>query len=219
MLINPDGLTVIGAGSEWFWAMAQFVIITATLVGVYRQVRVQAGATEIQLSRELLRTMATPAQARARLEVLRALKMGATRDALPYGPAATVGDLYEEMAGWVRSGHMPVALVYRDLKPFVRMWWFVLEPFVRSQRIKMDRVDVWDNWEWLVGMMDKFDRKAGLIPNQLDEATFARSLDDRIERARIEARDAEGARDVPPASGPVAGPRVRQLRRPRRRMS
>jgi hypothetical protein len=219
MLINTDGLTIVGAGSEWFWAMGQFVIITATLVGVYRQVRVQAGATEIQLSRELLRTMGTAAQTRSRLEVLKASKAGTNRAELPYGPAATVGDLYEEMAGWVRSGHMPLSLVYRDLKPFVRIWWFVLEPFVRSQRIKMDRVDVWDNWEWLVAMMDKLDRKAGVIPTQLDEATFAKSLDDRIERALVEARDAEGARDVPLASGPVAGPRVRQLRRPRRRMS
>jgi hypothetical protein len=39
MLINTNGLALIGPGSEWFWSMLQFVIVAVTLVGIYYQLR------------------------------------------------------------------------------------------------------------------------------------------------------------------------------------
>ena len=43
MLINTNGLAIFGPGSEWFWSMAQFVVVVVTLVGIYRQLRAQGG--------------------------------------------------------------------------------------------------------------------------------------------------------------------------------
>jgi len=42
--VNFDGLTVLGQGSDWFWGMAQFLLIGATLVGLYRQLRAMGAA-------------------------------------------------------------------------------------------------------------------------------------------------------------------------------
>ena len=39
MLINTNGLALIGPGSEWFWSMLQSVIVTVSLVGIYYQLR------------------------------------------------------------------------------------------------------------------------------------------------------------------------------------
>ena len=39
--INWSG-ALIGPGSEWFWSMLQFVIVAGTLIGLYRQLRLQS---------------------------------------------------------------------------------------------------------------------------------------------------------------------------------
>ena len=43
-LFNWEGAAIFGPGSEWFWAMAQFVVVVITLAGIYRQLRAQSSA-------------------------------------------------------------------------------------------------------------------------------------------------------------------------------
>ena len=45
-MINLDGLTIVGPGSEWFWSMAQLMLLAVTFVVIYRQLRAQ-GATNV----------------------------------------------------------------------------------------------------------------------------------------------------------------------------
>lgn len=40
-LINTDGLTLIGPGSEWFWTALQFTALALTFLALYRQLRAQ----------------------------------------------------------------------------------------------------------------------------------------------------------------------------------
>ena len=41
-LINTDGMSFIGPGSEWFWTMLQVLVVAVSLLGLYRQLRLQA---------------------------------------------------------------------------------------------------------------------------------------------------------------------------------
>jgi hypothetical protein len=47
-LINLEGSAILGPGSEWFWAMAQFVVVVVSLYGIYRQLRAQGAANALQ---------------------------------------------------------------------------------------------------------------------------------------------------------------------------
>ena len=38
-MLDTDGLTLFGTGSEWFWSMLQFVVVAITLAGIYVQSR------------------------------------------------------------------------------------------------------------------------------------------------------------------------------------
>jgi hypothetical protein len=40
-LINTDGLSFIGPGSEWFWTALQFTALAITFFAIYRQLRAQ----------------------------------------------------------------------------------------------------------------------------------------------------------------------------------
>jgi hypothetical protein len=49
--VRLDDLVVIGPGSEWFWAMPQFVAVVVTLVAIYRQLKAQGSANTLSGSR------------------------------------------------------------------------------------------------------------------------------------------------------------------------
>ena len=43
-MLDTEGLVLMGPGSEWFWSMLQFVIVAASLLGIYYQFRLQRAA-------------------------------------------------------------------------------------------------------------------------------------------------------------------------------
>ena len=55
-LINPEGLALIGPGSEWFWTALQFMALAITFIAIYRQL--QAQRTEMAENTKLLRSQA-----------------------------------------------------------------------------------------------------------------------------------------------------------------
>ena len=72
-LVNWSG-AIFGPGSEWFWTFAQFVLVVATLFGIYRQLRAQ-GATNAFQRIELLEGRWTSLQMTyAKLEFALAVK-------------------------------------------------------------------------------------------------------------------------------------------------
>jgi hypothetical protein len=56
MLINTDGLALIGPGSEWFWTALQFTALAVTFIAIYRQLQAQRG--EMEERTKLLRSQA-----------------------------------------------------------------------------------------------------------------------------------------------------------------
>ena len=55
-LINTDGLTLIGPGSEWFWTALQFTALAITFIAIYRQLATQQ--LQIREQTKLLRSQA-----------------------------------------------------------------------------------------------------------------------------------------------------------------
>lgn len=75
-LVNWQGAT-IGAGSEWFWSMAQFVIVAVTFLAIYYQLRLQRHTAAIDQGREIAREWTHELLARARYDVLTLIRDGA----------------------------------------------------------------------------------------------------------------------------------------------
>lgn len=57
-LVNLDGLALVGPGSEWFWSMLQFVVVTVTLYAIYRQIRLQSASAAIEQAAALQHDLA-----------------------------------------------------------------------------------------------------------------------------------------------------------------
>jgi hypothetical protein len=80
-LINTSGLALIGPGSEWFWSMAQFVVVTATLVAIYRQLKAQGAANALGKLQFLEDRWNADRMSYARLTTALSLKTGLARPA------------------------------------------------------------------------------------------------------------------------------------------
>ncbi len=47
-IINTDGMSFIGPGSEWFWTAVSGLVLAVTLLAIYRQLRLQASQGAIE---------------------------------------------------------------------------------------------------------------------------------------------------------------------------
>jgi len=47
-VVSSEPIVFFGPGSEWFWSMAQFVVVAVTLIGIYYQFRLQRAANAFE---------------------------------------------------------------------------------------------------------------------------------------------------------------------------
>jgi hypothetical protein len=176
-LIDSSG-ALIGPGSEWFWAMLQFVIVAGTLIGLYRQLRLQSSQEAIAQLGAFDREWRDELNNRVCLEILVALRDGVDPAHVPEGPAISIGAFWEKIGGLVRARHINPELLWNGSGGDCAVWWTTLAPATRRLRAEAEGPTYLENFEWLAGIMDDRNRRAGLFPT--DEAWLASNMARRI---------------------------------------
>lgn len=210
-MVNADQLIVFGPGSEWFWSMLQLVVVAVSLLGLYRQVRLQSGASAIEQAEALAATWNSERVHRSRLAVL--LFVRDTKDwaNVPRQASNVVGDLYERVGYLVRKGHIGGDLVNAYLGSAVRLWWVLLRPYAMQLRQSLGDPAVYEHFEWLAEAMGDIDRKAG-VEVTFDDAGLAERIRYGIQVSRDAIHAEQELRAVPvisqqpPDGSPVAEP-------------
>ncbi len=193
-LINTAGMSFIGPGSEWFWTALGVIIAAVTLLGIYRQLRLQLGAGAIQQMETINQEFQSEQMSRARLAVLVALRDGADPAHLP--PVANdIANFWERVGYLVKAGHVDRVLVNQYFDASIRVWWGWLAPATRVARERDADPALYENFEWLADLMAEMDRKTGKTAT-FDEANRASLIPFYIERNREVVRIAEESRAV-----------------------
>jgi hypothetical protein len=177
-LINLDGVTLVGPGSQWFWTMLQLVVVAVSLVGVYRQVRLQRSASAIQQLNTFEAEWGGERFSQYRLEVLLALRDGTDPASVPYPAAFRLGLYWDKVAALVKGGHIDAQLLWRGSGGDCFVWWLILGPWVRGQRQLPASSTTYAGFEWLASAMREIGRHEGIPP--VDEAWVARTIPTRI---------------------------------------
>ncbi|MBA3687879.1 MAG: hypothetical protein H0W81_03445 [Chloroflexi bacterium] len=112
--INTDGMAFIGPGSEWFWTMLQLVVVAVSLLGLYRQLRLQASASAFEQLRSMIQEWGSERLLRCRVELLRLLRDGTDPAKLPQGVTVIMLDYWETVGLLVRTQHVSRHLVGAD---------------------------------------------------------------------------------------------------------
>src|SRR5262245_46560060 len=122
-LINTDGMSFIGPGSEWFWTALSAIVVAVTFLAIFRQLQLQRSAAAIDQLNDLIHEWSSERLCRAKYNVLRALEAGRKGADLPNRPVATVGVFWQRVGFLVRGGHIDRELVYANLGDQAQVWW------------------------------------------------------------------------------------------------
>jgi hypothetical protein len=190
-LINTKGMAFFGPGSEWFWAALQFTALLITFIAVYRQLRIARSASAIGQVGLYLAEFDTERMRRSRLAIFVAIRDGIE---VPESAGVAVGNYFEKLATLGRKGHLDVKVLWSAISTSAKIYWTVLEPFVKTSRADWGDATYAD-FEWLVGAIDGMDRRAGRAAT-FDTAWVARQLPHLIANQKDAIRVEEELRAV-----------------------
>jgi hypothetical protein len=183
--------------------MLQFVIVAGTLIGLYRQLRLQSSQEAIEQLGAFDREWRDELNNLVCLEILVALRNSVDPAHIPDGLAVSIGAFWEKIGGLVRAGHIDPALLWNGSGGDCAVWWTTLAPVTRRLRADVEGPTYLENFEWLAGIMNERNRRAGLMP--IDEAWLASNIDRRIRMFQDLVRVQQSLRTVVIAS-PEAAP-------------
>jgi len=198
-MVSTNPLVLIGPGSEWFWSMLQLVVVAVSLLGLYRQVRLQTSASAIEQADALSREWASERLNRSRFAVLRYVRDNQDWVNVPVQPSNVIGDFWERVAYLVRKGHVQRDIVSAYLGSAVELWWVILGPYARQLRQSQNDAAIYEHFEWLAGIMAEMDRRAGQAAG-FDQTTLTQRIAYSLQVSGAAIRAAEELRAVPPLS-------------------
>lgn len=129
-------IVLIGPGSEWFWALAQFVVVVVTLGGIWRQLRAQEAANAIQRLEALWARWETEELDESRLALALDLQSRADAPMLElFATAMPVLDFVDNLAALHAEGHLSIEDIWEGWGFEFQNWIAVLMPIVERMRV------------------------------------------------------------------------------------
>jgi hypothetical protein len=187
-LINTEGMSFIGPGSEWFWTALSGVVLAVTFFAIYRQLAVARGANAFTQLGPLVEEWEGERLVRKRVGVLVALRDGAAPADVPYAPATAIANFWEKVAALTRAGHITPSLIAEGLGG-VQLWWAILAPWVIKVRTEDANPSYYEHLEWLAMTLIRIHPESAIDQQALD-----RTFPQRIAASEAELRDLEAMR-------------------------
>ena len=161
-LINTDGMSLIGPGSEWFWTALTGLVLGLTFLAIYRQLRLQARSAAIDQLDAFRREAYSEAMTRYGLDVMIALRNHKDPTDLPEAAVLGLGDFWANFATLAKAGHRDAALLWKVDSSSPQLIWAWIAPFVLKARAETRlSVPSYVDFEWLVGALAEMDRAGG----------------------------------------------------------
>ena len=185
-------LTLVGAGSEWFWTMVSGLLVAVTFIVIYRQLRAQAAGNALQRIETINRQWTSTELVLARLHVLIGLHDG-TLDVKDDSRVDTVLSYFELVWDLRQRGYLDDEDVGYGLGTKVIAWWRYLEPVIGIQRSDEGDPDLWIGLEKLNEVVSRYDLRRKLprhlVRTASIETLIAGSIKRETHRLQL-ARDA-----------------------------
>jgi hypothetical protein len=187
-LINTDGMSFIGPGSEWFWTALSGIILAVTFLAIYRQLSLARSANAFAQLSALEEEWQGERLLRKRVAALVALREGAAPAEIPDAPAGALANYWEKVGSLARAGHVAPSVVAEGLGG-ADSWWGILAPWVAKVRAADANPELYEHFEWIAATLVRL--HPALAFNQ---ESFERTLGERIAQNEADLRDLEAMR-------------------------
>lgn len=176
-------LELFSNDGQWFWQALGTVIVGASLLAVYRQVRLQQMAGMVDAIEKLVMAWNSENQLRLRLAVCEKMRADAT-----YFGADTeeLLELFERIGAYVKFGALSERAVWDVFSWHIDHYYELARSGLADLRIHHKDRLLFENFEWLAIQLNKRSRDKGLqsliVQNQSDARNF---LNAEINTAQI----------------------------------
>lgn len=132
-VINTDGMVIFGPGSEWFWSMAQFIVVVATLFGIYRQLKAQSASNALARIGAFNDRYESKEMLLAKLNVAIQLRYG---DPVVEMNARmdSIANFFDLLWDQYRAGFMSPKEIDDRFGGGAQIWWRLLRPAIEGSR-------------------------------------------------------------------------------------
>jgi len=213
-LINTDGMSFIGPGSEWFWTALSGLVLAVTFIAIYRQLSIARSTEAREQLASLEREWSSERQMRYRLEIFVALRDGADAARLPDGAATGILNWWEGIASLARTRAFDRKGIHATSRLICQQWWLILGEHARRGREESGDSAIYEDFEWLAGLMAEMDRQTGkatvdraLIGPVEDEITYLEGrirIEEALRTVIVRSPEVVPMSPVGPAEDPAA---------------
>jgi Domain of unknown function (DUF4760) len=157
---------IFGPGSEWFWAMAQFLVIAVTLFFINSQIKLQRLANALSSLFTLREQWRSDKMRYARKVICEnkdksSNKIGANEGAI-------LG-FFEEIGVYLYSGVFDEKMIWDLYSYWIEHYWIILEPHIQEYRKNASDETLFERFESLHKCMSAISRRRGTQVKKSDE--------------------------------------------------
>jgi hypothetical protein len=197
-------IAIFGPGSEWFWAMSQFIVLTVTGVAIYRQLRAQGSANALQAQAALVARWNAPEMVRLRVATMLAVASGT-----PIQPVTLrlVGNFFAEMAALRTHRHLRPTDSWEIWSGQIQFWWALVLPWISEIRAK--NTGIYGEFEEFAAEMARLDLEHHVPNFDINElnARVEREATALIARLRLDRDARRGVVPDWPVNESMLGPK------------
>jgi hypothetical protein len=202
-LFNSEGSALFGPGSEWFWAMAQFLVVVVTLFGIYRQLRAQGATNALARIETLHGRYDSKEMTLAKLQVAIDLRYGEPPSEMNAG-MDPIGGFFDILHDQHEGGFMTLKEIDERFGGGAQIWWRLLGPAIRGSRAIESEPGLYEAFEKIEALCGRRALDRGSPRSWILEAPLPVLLDEVIkrttERLQLLNSVASDAIPEPPAS-------------------
>jgi hypothetical protein len=159
-IINLEGSAILGPGSEWFWAMAQLVVVVVTLLAVYRQLQAQGAANAVARADSLFNSFESKQTVLAELQVAMQLRANDSEKLMNQRMVLIAGK-FEHLADLHDRRSMTLDDIYDRFGLALQIWWRLLGPVIEATRVSEGEPGYYEGFQRLDRLCSEQARKRG----------------------------------------------------------
>lgn len=178
-LVDLGELVILGPGSEWFWAMAQFVVVAVTGLAIFRQLHAQRSSAVYDQMSAWRHEFDGPAMTRHKLALMQAIKNRAPSAGIPRANDE-VPDYFDLVGYLISRRHVRAEDFWNDSRELVSFYWGALAPYIEQERATKDDPTLYQWFEWLEHEMTRLDMRRLGRARTFDALNRSSAIADRI---------------------------------------
>jgi hypothetical protein len=157
---------IFGPGSEWFWGMAQFLVIAVTLFFINSQIKLQRLANALSSLFALREQWKSDKMRYARKVICG--NQDPSLKAIGANEGAVLG-FFEEIGVYLYSGVFDKRIIWDLYSYWIEHYWLILNPYIQEYRKNESDETLFERFESLYKCMSSISQRRGSQVRKSDE--------------------------------------------------